>query len=92
MESLASAAAEDPFMSRLSYCLAKALAGGRAEKGRPSSREEILSRLLIKRAMAHRAGLRQLEASLRGQIAWALPVRNGEDTAAPDAPAFDDRL
>jgi hypothetical protein len=68
-------------MSRLSYRLAKAVSDGRAERGKPSSREEILSRLLMKRAVAHRSGLRDLEAALRGQIAWALPVRNGEEEA-----------
>jgi hypothetical protein len=71
-------------MSRLSYRLAKAVSDGRAARGRPSSREEILSRLLMKRAMAHQAGLRDLEAALRGQIAWALPVRKGEEDSAPE--------
>jgi hypothetical protein len=65
-------------MSRLSYRLAKAVSDGRAERGRPTSREEVLSRLLVKRAVAHRSGLRDLEAALRDQIAWALPVRKGE--------------
>ncbi|MGZ8998151.1 MAG: hypothetical protein ACXW2T_04750 [Allosphingosinicella sp.] len=65
-------------MSRLSYRLAKAVSDGRAARGRPSSREEVLSRLLMKRAMAHQAGLRDLEASLRDQISWALPVRKGD--------------
>jgi len=66
-------------MSRLSYRLAKAVSDGRAARGRPSSREEVLSRLLVKRAMAHQSGLIDLEAALRGQIAWALPVRKGEE-------------
>ena len=72
-------------MSRLSYRLAKAVSDGRAARGRPSSREEVLSRLLVKRAMAHQSGLLDLEAALRGQIAWALPVRKGDDAedAAP---------
>lgn len=70
-------------MSRLSFRLAKALSNGRAERGRPGSREEVLSRLLMKRAMAHRAGLHKLEAALRGQITWALPVRKGEDAEEP---------
>jgi hypothetical protein len=72
-------------MSRLSYRLAKAVSDGRAARGRPSSREEVLSRLLMKRAMAHQAGLIDLEAALRGQISWALPVRKGKD--AEDGPA-----
>ena len=92
-------------MSRISYRLAKAVSDGREERGRPNSREEVLSRLLMKRATAHRAGLTKLEAALRGQIAWALPVRQGEaagDVASParseadrdsaDAQALDDRL
>jgi hypothetical protein len=66
-------------MSRLSYRLAKALSDGRASRGRPTSREEVLSRLLMKRAMAHQAGLVDLEAALRGQISWALPVHKGDD-------------
>ena len=66
-------------MSRLSYRLAKAVSDGRKARGRPLSREEVLSRLLVKRACAHRAGLKDLEAALRGQITWALPVRKGED-------------
>ena len=55
-------------MSRLSYRLAKAVSDGREARGRPISREEVLSRLLVKRAVAHRAGLKDLEAALRGQI------------------------
>jgi hypothetical protein len=70
-------------MSRLSYRLSKAVAAGRADKGRPVSREQVLSRLLTKRAMAHQAGLSSLEASLRMQITWSLPVRDGEcDTSS----------
>jgi hypothetical protein len=75
-------------MSLLSYRLARAVSDSRAARGRPSSREEILSRLLMKRAMAHRAGLRELEAPLRGQISWALPVRKGET----DTPAGQDQV
>lgn len=71
-------------MTRLSFRLAKAVSDGRADRGRPGSREEILSRLLMKRAVAHRSGLRELEAALRGQIAWALPVRKGEEYPEPE--------
>jgi hypothetical protein len=75
------------FMSRMSYRLAKAVSEGRMARGRPGSREEVLSRLLVKRATAHRAGLIDLEAALRDQIAWALPVHKGEDDqdAEPDS-------
>ena len=81
-------------MSSLSYRLARALSDGRAARGRPGSREEVLARLLMKRATAHRAGLHKLERALREQISWALPVRKGEEDAkAPgDAPALHDRL
>jgi hypothetical protein len=68
----------EPSMSRLSYRLAKAVSDGRAERGRPNSREEVLCRLLVKRATAHQAGLVDLEAALRDQIAWSLPVRKGK--------------
>jgi hypothetical protein len=81
-------------MSRLSFTLSKALAGGRRAKGRPGSREEVLARLLMKRAAAKQAGLKDLEAQLRDQIVWSLPVRKPEDDAieALDEDAVDDRL
>ena len=81
-------------MSRLSFTLSKALAGGRRAGGRPGSREEVLARLLMKRAAAKRAGLKELEAQLREQIVWALPVHNPEDLAIDpsDEDAFDDRI
>ena len=81
-------------MSSLSYRLSKAVSEGRSAKGRPVSREEVLARLLKKRAVAHQAGLHSLEAALREQIAWALPVQNGEaDATDPaDEDALDDRL
>jgi hypothetical protein len=87
-------------MSDLSFRLAKAAAAGRSRGGRPTSREQVLAKLLVKRAMAHQAGLDELEAKLRGQIAWALPVRrleidacgedDGEDSNVEDD--LDDRL
>ncbi|WP_414900011.1 hypothetical protein ACMT1E_09995 [Sphingomonas flavalba] len=64
----------------LSFHLGKALADGRAGGWKPESREEVLLRLLRKRAAAHRAGLSDQEAALRDQIAWALPIQTpGED-------------
>ena len=65
-------------MSRMSYHLAKALSGSRSVKWRPATREEVLAKLLVKRAAAHRAGLTELEESLRQQIKWALPIRRGD--------------
>ena len=81
-------------MSRLSFTLSKALAGGRRARGRPGSREEVLARLLMKRAAARRAGLKELEAQLREQIVWSLPVQNPTDDAKDgcDEDALDHRL
>ena len=81
-------------MSRLSFTLSKALAGGRRARGRPGSREEVLARLLKKRAAARRAGLKELEAQLREQIVWSLPVQNPTDDARDgcDEDALDHRL
>jgi hypothetical protein len=70
-------------MSWLSYKLSTALAKGR--KSRRLTREQILVDLLNKRAAARRAGLRDLERTLREQIRWALPLgRTDEADAAPD--------
>lgn len=71
-------------MSSLSR-LSRAIADGRKVHWRPESREEVLERLLVKRAEAHQAGLDGLEQSLRQQIAWSLPVRKGEDEQDQDA-------
>ncbi len=71
-------------MSRLSYRLAKAAAAGRRLAWRPASREQVLARLLVKRAAAHQAGLDELETALRQQIAWSLPMRWGENDACDE--------
>jgi hypothetical protein len=65
-------------MTPLSFTLSRALDRGRAEKGVPRSRAEILAALLRKRAEAHRQGLRDQEEKLRDQIRWALPIHAGE--------------
>lgn len=62
-------------MNHLSSRLAKAVSAGRRQ---PATREQVLARLLIKRAAAYRAGLTIVERQLRDQIYWALPVRKGE--------------
>ena len=72
-------------MAHLSFMLSRALAGGRADKGVPRSRAEILAALLRKRAEAHRQGLSDQERKLRDQIRWALPIHPGEEPA--DEPA-----
>jgi hypothetical protein len=71
-------------MSRLSNRLFKALSDGRTLRWRPASREQVLARLLVKRAEAQQAGLADLEASLRRQIAWSLPMRQGKDELSED--------
>jgi hypothetical protein len=66
-------------MSRLSQRFAKALSDGRKLRWRPESREQILARLLVKRAEAKQAGLDKLETSLRQQIRWSLPMHRLDD-------------
>lgn len=61
-------------MTMLSLKLSRALARGRARPDRPESRAELLVTLLRKRAAAHNAGAHELEALLRDQIRWALPI------------------
>ncbi|HEX8534744.1 MAG TPA: hypothetical protein VF662_11300 [Allosphingosinicella sp.] len=68
-------------MSSLSSRLHKAVSSGRQLRWRPESREQVLARLLVKRADAQQAGLDELEAALRRQIMWSLPMRRGEDDA-----------
>lgn len=81
-------------MTSLSTRLARAAATGRRIGWKPSSREEVLARLLVKRAEAKQAGLAGLEEALRLQIAWSLPMRGERETAmaAADGHAFHDRL
>lgn len=68
-------------MSDLSFMLSRAVARGRAERGVPRSRAQILVSLLRKRAEAHRRGLRDHEQKLRDQITWSLPIQDGEERA-----------
>jgi len=63
--------------------LSHLVSSGRVDKGVPSSREEVLAALLRKRAAAWRGGLADLEAKLRNQILWSLPIEVPEDHEAP---------
>lgn len=72
-------------MANLSFRLSRALASGRADKGVPRDRAQILVGLLNKRAQAHRLGLRDQEQRLRDQILWALPVHPAGDEREPAA-------
>jgi hypothetical protein len=74
-------------MGDLSFRLARALAGGRAGRGAPRNRAEILAALLRKRAEAHRQGLCEQERKLREQIKWALPIHEGGESGADPAEA-----
>ena len=68
-------------MADLSFMLSRALAGGRADKGVPKSRAEVLLALLRKRAAAHRLGQNEQEQKLRDQITWALPIEKVDERA-----------
>ena len=59
------------------------VSSGRAGKGVPASREEILAALLRKRAAAWNAGLGSVESQLRSQITWSLPVIRTSDNEIP---------
>ncbi len=61
-------------MTALSVRLSRALSGGRRTPPRPSTRATLLATLLRKRATAHNVGAEDLEALLRDQIRWALPM------------------
>jgi hypothetical protein len=73
-------------MADLSFMLSRALARGRAGKGVPRSRAEILAALLRKRAEAHRQGLSDQEERLREQIRWALPIHDPVEAEAVAEP------
>lgn len=79
-------------MTALSVKLSRALSAGRRVPAPPPSRERLLATLLRKRAAAHNVGAEALEALLRDQIRWALPMRKGDEheEAGPDgvAPAL----
>jgi hypothetical protein len=65
-------------MADLLFKLSRAVASGRADRGAPRSRAQILLRLLRKRAEAHRLGHDDQERKLRSQITWSLPIVDGE--------------
>lgn len=65
-------------MTALSVRLSRAVAGGRRFVALPPSRATLLASLLRKRATAHNVGAGDLEALLRDQIRWALPIMDAE--------------
>ena len=74
-------------MSKSINDLSSLVSAGRAGKGVPASRSEVLAALLRKRATAWRSGLSELEARLRNQILWSLPVETPIDDGAVKEPA-----
>jgi hypothetical protein len=64
-------------MTRLSLSLTRALEKGRILRA-PPTRATLLATLLRKRATAHDQGAADLEAMLRDQIRWSLPIERGE--------------
>lgn len=67
-------------MTMLSLKLSRALSRGRTEPAPPPDRASLLVTLLKKRAAAHNVGADELEAMLRDQIRWALPMAKPEDS------------
>ena len=65
-------------MTMLSAQLSHQLAKGRSLRT-PDTRDTLLATLLRKRAAAHQTGADELEALLRDQIRWALPVRHPDE-------------
>ncbi len=72
------------FMTLLSLKFARALSRGRASPPAPDTRANLLLTLLRKRAAAHNVGACELEAMLRDQIRWALPMASPEDLELAD--------
>lgn len=68
-------------MSLLSVRLSRALEKGRAAPAEAPTRADLLHRLLKKRAAAHNVGADELEAMLRDQIRWSLPMKRPDEGA-----------
>ncbi len=73
-------------MARRVKDLSGLISEGRAGKGVPATRGEVLAALLRKRAAAWQGGLDELEAKLRNQILWALPVETPDEPDEQAAP------
>ena len=73
-------------MTMLSLKLSRAVSRGRTEPLPPPDRASLLVTLLRKRAAAHNVGADDLEAMLRDQIRWALPMAESESTVPTEHP------
>ena len=69
-------------MTMLSLRFSQTIQRGRAEPLPPPTRVGLLLTLLRKRAAAHNIGDDDLEAMLRDQIRWSLPMCRGEEALA----------
>ena len=74
-------------MSRRHSDLSGLISAGRAAKGVPKSRAEVLAALLRKRAVAWQNGMSDLEARLRNQISWSLPIETPSEPEPSDPPS-----
>jgi hypothetical protein len=63
-------------MTLLSLKLSRAIEQGRRIATPPPTRAGLLANLLRKRAAAHNVGAEDLEAMLRDQIRWSLPIEH----------------
>jgi hypothetical protein len=79
-------------MTRRFTDLSTLVSAGRAGKGVPGSRGEVLEALLRKRAAAWRGGLSDLESKLRNQILWSLPIEAPEEPPRSKAGATEDEV
>ena len=66
-------------MKRSPSNLAGLISSGRERRGVPANRAEVLASLLRKRAAAWQCGFEELEAQLRSQISWSLPIEKPEE-------------
>lgn len=67
-------------MTLLSLKLSRAVQQGRCSAA-PPTRANLLASLLRKRAAAHNVGAEELEAMLRDQIRWSLPIERECESA-----------
>ena len=68
-------------MSLIGIRFARALQNGRRDSAATLTRERVLVSLLNKRAVAAQMGADEMEAMLRAQIRWSLPMV--DDTPHP---------
>ena len=72
-------------MTLYSLKLSRAVTAGRRDPVPPADRASLLVTLLRKRAAAHNVGADDLEAMLRDQIRWALPMAEPDEESPPVA-------